>query len=167
MSETVVDRSPSGGTAPPDRFACVLSYGGSASVWVRLVGPLDLTTAPQLELILRRAHRRVRLIVLDLRELTSLDSAGVDELLRADTRARRSSDRLVIVNVPAHVRGLTELTQLTQLLEIADDPGQVGTIHARAKPSRRSAPAPFGADPPGRLSPLEIRRVRAGGPRAI
>lgn len=122
MSETLLPRSSSSDRSPPAGFECSLSHEGLRSAWVRVAGELDLATAAQLELTLRRAQRRAQLIVVDLRGLTFMDSSGLHELINAAARSRRNAGRLVIVNVPPQASRLLEVTHLARLLEIGEDP---------------------------------------------
>lgn len=141
---TVCRAAPSPPRFEPSRFECSLSYGSLQSAWVRVAGELDLATVPQLELTVRRAERNARLIVLDLRELTFIDAAGLHGLVQADARARLAGDRLVVVNGPPQIRRLLGLTRLTRLLEIVEDPerltddGAPATLSAPRSPARAS-----------------------------
>ena len=64
-------------------------------------------TAPQLE---RTADAsQARLVVLDLRELTFLDSSGLHAILHAGIRARQAGRWLVLVRVPSNVERLLTL----------------------------------------------------------
>jgi anti-anti-sigma factor len=63
----------------------------------------------------------VRLVVLDLSELTFVDSTGLEVMLRAARRAREQGRRLVVARPTAHVRKLLEMTAIDQTLDIVDD----------------------------------------------
>ncbi len=90
-----------------------------------LRGELDLATVPVLEDALQRAERTHDLVVVDLRDLTFLDSTGLHVLISAEQRARRSSSRLVIVQGPPQVRRLLELTGAIAQLRVVADPSSV------------------------------------------
>lgn len=94
-------------------------------VLLALNGELDLATVPVLEDVLQRAERVHELVVIDLHELTFLDSTGLHVLISAEQRARRSSTRLVIVQGPPQVRRLLELTGAIEQLEVVADPSSV------------------------------------------
>lgn len=89
-------RSPGWPAPPPPGFKCALSYGvsygGLSSAWVRADGELDIAAALELERILRGAVIRARLLVLDLRDLTFIDSSGehviVDACVRISAKTR-------------------------------------------------------------------------------
>lgn len=105
-------------TSPP-AFACQLS-GDRALASVYVAGELDGRTAPQLEQLLRAADLRAPLVVLDLRDVTSIDHDGVRVIGYASMRASRARRRLVAI------RGLTEVDELfaqagcTDVVEIVD-----------------------------------------------
>jgi anti-sigma B factor antagonist len=101
-------------------FACTLRDGGLDAAWVHVVGDLDLATAPTLELTLQQAEARAQRVVLDLRELTFIDSAGVHAIVNATIRARAAGSRLVLVRGPAPIDRLFGLTKMAALLEIVD-----------------------------------------------
>jgi hypothetical protein len=61
--------------APP--FDCTWQMGGTGAAWVDVAGESDLATSPQLRQKLQDAQLHAHLVVLDLRELTFMDSAGL------------------------------------------------------------------------------------------
>lgn len=90
-------------------------------VLVRLVGELDLAGAPKLEDELRHVEQRgPAVIVLDLQELTFMDSSGLRALLTADARAREAGRRLVLVRGDERVQRVLAITRLDERLEIVD-----------------------------------------------
>ena len=93
------------------------------SVRLKLRGELDISTGVRLEEDLRRVEAtEPALIVLDLERLEFMDSTGLRLLITADSRARESGRRLVLVNVGAMVRRLLHVTRLDERLEISDGP---------------------------------------------
>jgi anti-anti-sigma factor len=107
------------------RFSCTLRESGLDAAWVRAAGELDIAAAPQLEQTLREAEARARGVVLDLRELTFMDSSGVHVIVDASTRARAAGNRLVVVRGPSQVDRLLGLSKAADVLEIVDlDPAQ-------------------------------------------
>ena len=78
-------------------FLCTLQLTASGAAWVCVAGELDPTTSPELAQTLARAQRSAHLVVLDLRELTSIDSSGIDAILDAADRGRRYGGRLTLV----------------------------------------------------------------------
>jgi anti-anti-sigma factor len=65
---------------------------------VEVVGEVDRETAPVLEVCVRSQASRpgVRDLVVDLAQVTFLDTAGVDVLVQAERRCRRRGVRLVV-----------------------------------------------------------------------
>ncbi len=101
-------------------FGCTLRVGGRDAAWIRVAGELDIATAWQLERALREAEIRARRVVLDLRELTFMDTSGVHVIVDAGNRARQSGRRLVLVRGPSHVDCLFALTHTSDAVEIID-----------------------------------------------
>jgi anti-anti-sigma factor len=87
---------------------------------VHVAGELDVATAPALEQTLRRAELRARLVALDLRELTFMDSCGVHVIVYASIRAWRAGRRLVLVRGSAPVDRVFTLTKTSELVEVVD-----------------------------------------------
>jgi anti-sigma B factor antagonist len=116
FSESIVD--PIGAELPG--FRCTLRESGRDAAWVRITSELDITTAPQLKETLREAQLRARRVVLDLRELTFMDCAGIHVILDASDHARQAEGQLVLVRGPSHVDRLFTLTGTSDALEIVD-----------------------------------------------
>jgi anti-anti-sigma factor len=64
-------------------------------------------------------------VVVDLGELTFMDSSGLRALVAADERARKAGRRLAIVPGPPQVRRVFEITQLDGRLDLVDDASAV------------------------------------------
>jgi anti-anti-sigma factor len=93
---------------------------------VRLEGELDLAAVPAFDDHLRRLEAdRPEAVVLDLTDLTSMDSSGLRAIVMADERARAHGRRLAVVPGPPQVRRVFEITQLDQRLELVDDASAV------------------------------------------
>jgi anti-sigma B factor antagonist len=86
---------------------------------VHLAGELDLCSAPRLQLALRQA-RRWLLVILDLRDLSFIDSSGVQVIVDASTRALAADRRLVITRGPAQVDRMLTLCGASGALRIVD-----------------------------------------------
>ena len=87
---------------------------------VQVAGELDIETAPQLERTLRDAEQKARLVVLDLRDLTFMDCAGVHLLVNASARARERGGRLVVLRGPPAIDRLFTLTGAASRVESSD-----------------------------------------------
>lgn len=107
---------------PPDSFSCEIGRTGDTA-WVRPVGELDLDTAPRLEETLAavREEGGPRL-VLDLRDLTFMDSTGLRLVIRWDTAARRDGFDFAIVPGPDVVQRVIRLTGMDDVLSVTDPP---------------------------------------------
>jgi anti-sigma B factor antagonist len=106
------------------RFAIRLEES-EGRVRIEFEGELDVATTASAEEELRRVERRgARLIVLDLRRLTFMDSTGLRLLVSADARARGGDYRLAIIRGPDAVHRVLELTGLDLRLNVIDDPDQ-------------------------------------------
>jgi anti-sigma B factor antagonist len=87
------------------------------------VGELDIATTPRLNKYLSTlAQTHHGLIVVDLRQLTFLDSTGVAALVAADSYGRRDGSSLAIVKGPPQVQRVLEICGLTEVLPLADEP---------------------------------------------
>lgn len=124
-------------TAAPIVFGCTASNAGHDATWVHVTGELDIATAPQLERTLRQAQDRDRLTVLDLRELTFMDSAGVHTIVNATTAARRIGQRLILIRGIPRVERVFVLAAVLETVEIVDLDSAASAIEAlRAQPPR-------------------------------
>jgi anti-anti-sigma factor len=92
---------------------------------VVLEGELDIATTPRADAEIRRVEQNgARVIVLDLRKLTFMDSTGLRLLVAADARARDAGHRLAIVRGPAAVHRVLEITGLDAKLDVIADPSE-------------------------------------------
>lgn len=95
---------------------------GDGLVQVILRGELDLSTIDKVEEELRRIDDQVeKLLVLDLSELTFLDSTGLRLMVTADAQAQKAGRRLVIVKGPEAVHRVFTITKLDEKLEMVGD----------------------------------------------
>ena len=92
-------------------------------VRLALAGEFDLSNATQVEDALKEIEReRPSLLVLDLRELTFMDSTGLRVMVSADARARDDSRRLAVVQGPEPVHRVFRITGLDDHLEMVETP---------------------------------------------
>ena len=98
-------------------FRVVVSEHAAATVVVP-VGELDLDTAKKLEAVLATQSGRV---VVDLRELTFIDLAGLRLLLEADARSRQ--DGMNLRFIPGRL--------VRRLLEVAELPDRLTYVEPR------------------------------------
>ena len=87
-----------------------------------LAGELDLASAYAFDRrLLGVEQEKPDLIVIDLRGLTMLDSAGLGRLVSAQRRARRGGWKLVLVRGGRAIQRVLQTTQLVEHFDIARD----------------------------------------------
>jgi anti-anti-sigma factor len=89
-----------------------------------IAGDVDLASAPELERSLSALQTGGRPVLLDLRDVSFMDSSGLRVILTADARARSLGSRLLLVPGPPGVQRIFQLTLLDRRLEFVDDPDQ-------------------------------------------
>jgi anti-anti-sigma factor len=104
----------------PSDFVCSWTDGGVDAVWMHVAGELDVAAAPRLDLTLRDPQLQARLVVLDLRDLTFMDGAGLHTIVSASDRARRGGGRLVLLRGPPNVSRVFDLAERSAELEMGD-----------------------------------------------
>jgi len=91
-----------------------------------LSGEIDLSTVAELEERLGDSlEAGPRLLVVDLREVTFLDSSGLRLLLHLDERQRSAGGRMVLVRGGRRVERVFELTGTGERLEMVADPTEI------------------------------------------
>ena len=99
------------------------SHRNDDVVRLALAGEFDLSNAAQIEDALKQIEDdRPALLVLDLRELTFMDSTGLRVMVAADARARDEARRLAVVQGPESVHRVFRITGLDDHLEIVETP---------------------------------------------
>ena len=91
---------------------------------LRLVGDFDRASVGHVERALERVFRAPpsEQVVIDLRLLTFLDSAGLLSLLRAHDRARACAFELVVARPRGHANRVFTLTRAGEALTMVDEP---------------------------------------------
>jgi anti-sigma B factor antagonist len=101
----------------PD-FSCAVEPHRERVI-VRVAGEVDISVAPRVgatvDELLKVGFAR---IVVDLREVTFLDSSGIHMLVTAHRSAARSGCRLSLIRGPQHVHRVFELTATASLFVI-------------------------------------------------
>ena len=120
-------------------FGCTFRQSGRDAAWVRVRGELDIATAPLLEQTLREAELCARRVVLDLRELTFMDCAGMHVILDATSDARQAEGQLVLVRGPSRVDRVFTLTGTSDAVEIVDLDPVAPAVQALAKLAQHAA----------------------------
>jgi anti-sigma B factor antagonist len=89
-------------------------------------GEIDLRTADAVRAELDAGRAEAPCLVLDLREVTFMDSSGIRLLIEAQLTAERDGFDFAVVRGPGQVQRLFELAGLEGRLPIVDDPSQAG-----------------------------------------
>jgi anti-anti-sigma factor len=90
---------------------------------VRVRGQLMYPHAARLDSALDEIERIDGTLVIDLRDITDLDSSGLGSVMAAYVRARREGFELAVVAPPAQYRRIFELTGVDERLTLVDDLG--------------------------------------------
>jgi anti-anti-sigma factor len=100
----------------------VTTQDSGGQVTISLKGELDLSSVGKVQEALRRVEAEgPALLILDLSNLTFLDSTGLRAVVTADERARENGRRLVVVRGPDAVQRVFAITRLEERLEMVDD----------------------------------------------
>jgi anti-sigma B factor antagonist len=84
---------------------------------VRCIGKMTFTSTGALQTELRKLIPETKRLVLDLGEMTYLDSFGLGVLVGAHLSAKRQQRQLKIINMSPQALQLVQVTHLTYLLE--------------------------------------------------
>ena len=99
---------------------CDQQDGGAVVV---VTWEVDMSTSPALREQLRAPEAQAETVVLDLREVTFMDSSGLGAIVGQHKRAREHGFRFAVaVGGAAGVERILVLAQLTQVLEIVQSP---------------------------------------------
>jgi anti-anti-sigma factor len=108
------------GVDPAGAFAVERLTPAEGVAVIVLHGELDMAATPSVRSHVDAASSG-RALVLDLAEVTFLDSSMLKELLRASTELDRYETPLVLAAVPIAVQRLLDLTRTSGLFTIAQD----------------------------------------------
>jgi anti-anti-sigma factor len=99
-----------------------VSVSGSVRLF-RLAGEFDMAGVDRFErsLSVDRTSQATT-VVLDMRELTFIDSSGLRAVVMADQRVRADGGRLILVRGPARVNEVLEVTGVARRIELVDEP---------------------------------------------
>jgi anti-sigma B factor antagonist len=84
---------------------------------VRCIGKMTFTSTGALQTELRRLIPETKRLVLDLAEMTYLDSFGLGVLVGAHLSAKRQQRQLKLINMSPQALQLVQVTHQTYLLE--------------------------------------------------
>ena len=86
-------------------------------------GEIDLATSPKLREALLDPDARAASVVLDLREVTFIDSSGLGVIVGQHKRAHEHDERFAVaVGGEGAVRRILELSGLVKVIDIVADP---------------------------------------------
>ena len=106
---------------PGSEFSVAVRAEGSAEVVV-VHGDVDLATVDALRAELRGALERSGTVVLDLREVSFMDTQGLAVVIETQQAAADQGARFVVTRAPDRVHRLFDMIGLTPRLTIVDDP---------------------------------------------
>ena len=89
---------------------------------VTVRGDVDLATVGALRNELTGALDRADKVVLDLREVTFMDTQGLAAVIEAEQASSSTGTPFVVVRAPATVHRLFDMIGLTERLTVVDDP---------------------------------------------
>lgn len=115
VSSKMAIQVPPGEIAGAGRFSAELLNGEGPDV-VKLLGELDLSTAPQLEACLEELGANGADVRLDLSGLSFCDSSGISAMVTASKRVRKRGGHLSIASPQPAVRTVLEITGLFDYL---------------------------------------------------
>ncbi|MDP1807822.1 MAG: STAS domain-containing protein [Acidimicrobiales bacterium] len=98
-----------------------VSVSGSEPAYeVRLLGELDMSTAPQLrEELLRLVSEGATMVTVDLSELAFVDSTGLSVLITGLKRLRQQGGEMALRSPTPGTRRVLEITGLTEVFPIS------------------------------------------------
>jgi anti-sigma B factor antagonist len=104
-----------------DPFGVQVTRRGEVTFLV-VTGELDMATVPAFEEHLRDVEEAgANPLVIDLRGLGFLDSAGIAALMRAHERARAGGRRIAVINGTGQAHRLFQITDADQTIEVIED----------------------------------------------
>ena len=89
----------------------------SEEIVIRCIGKLTYTSAEMLRSTLRPLFPESKRVVLDLKDMTYLDSFGLGVLVGVYLSAKRQDRQLKLINVDQQAKNLIRITNLTYLVE--------------------------------------------------
>jgi anti-anti-sigma factor len=94
-----------------------------AGVVVIASGEIDLWSAPEVKAALAEEGSRDSPVVLDLRQVTFMDSSGLGLIVESNQRARKHGFRFAVaVGGATDVHRILEMSGLNKVLAFVDDP---------------------------------------------
>jgi anti-anti-sigma factor len=103
----------------PDGFECRISWVADAAI-VEVSGEIDIATAPALEHAIASVHESATRVVVDLSQVSFVDSAALKALTHSRSRLGERAALRVVLPPDQAIRKLFEITQLIEPLGVVD-----------------------------------------------
>jgi anti-anti-sigma factor len=109
---------------------------------IRLQGAVDMTTLPHIEKIKAKAKEQRGLmgknILLDLKDVTHVDSATIAALLVALSEIKKEKHTLALVNIPPALKNIIDIGEYRKLVPVYANEARARSALNRS--SKRSSP---------------------------
>ncbi|HWQ78886.1 MAG TPA: STAS domain-containing protein [Anaerovoracaceae bacterium] len=94
------------------------SYNEEMEKWdLKAKGEVDISTAPELREYLDGAYKEKKAdILLDLDDLTYIDSTGLGVIIGAFGRMQKNDNRITLINPKDNIKKLLSVTSLDRIL---------------------------------------------------
>ncbi len=106
---------------PGSEFSVAVHAEGSVEIVV-VRGEIDIATADAVRAELNDACNRADHVVLDLREVSFMDTQGLAVVIESQQACTADGTRFAITRAPDHVQRLFDMIGLTPRLTVLDDP---------------------------------------------
>jgi anti-sigma B factor antagonist len=118
-------------SVPPD---CLRMEREGETVFLRLSGEFDISCQEATDTTLAALPGKdgVTAIVIDMREVTFVDSLGLRVLLRHEVRSREGKFDLALIAPRGHARKVFDLSGVSQIIQIRPDPDAPSSDAAKA-----------------------------------
>lgn len=95
---------------------------------IRVTGEVDLRTSPHLRnRLLQLIEKHPKRLVIDLANVSYMDSSGVGTMVEIKRRLERSGGQVILAGLQPRVRSVFEITQLDKFFDIVEDVDKAGT----------------------------------------
>jgi anti-anti-sigma factor len=118
---TVMRGADTDGSKAADVSLAIEVHPGDGETVIRLAGELDVSTSGELREVLERVDVDVPAIVLDVSDLTFVDSTGIGCLFKLERRAADAGGMVVVRHPQPQIHRVMEMTQLNRIIAIVTD----------------------------------------------
>ncbi len=93
---------------------------------IELKGEIDLYQSPKVRSLLEEyLAKRPQVLIINLSQVTYMDSSGLATLIEAVQKIKECNGRLILVAIPHKIKNVFEVARLTDFFEIFDEVSQV------------------------------------------